>query len=477
MTARTMAPVWTAAALAALGATLTYVSHRHDAAGLVGILVLLFLAVVVLWTVQQRRPEIVWVLYAASMITLAQTEARIRVAGLYVPPPALIAILGIVIIAIRALWDRRSHVVPSRAHAWLALTLLGFAISLPGARFVEASITQLGKWTFHAVLLVLLASMTERRWQLLTVQAIGLATGGLAASGLAAYASGGRYDVNFYEGIGTRSASGMHLAIVLPMLVGLVGMRRSGAFWRSLLIAATALSVCALALTYARAGWVALVAALLVMALVGRQGVPVLGLLVVALGLLVWAPEDVRERFGTIFTLGGYGEDASVTNAIRLELMWRAVLLIRENPIIGVGLGNYAMAIPWYLYDSMLTPYGAVPHNIYLLVWAEGGFLALVGFLGFLWAIGADLWRATRQAAAPARALLTGLLGSWTAVVTFMMFGDDFNHLLVWTVLGLALGIARVWRDEPAVADPGADRAGLRRVGAPAPSLAAPKRT
>jgi O-antigen ligase len=133
--------------------------------------------------------------------------------------------------------------------------------------------------------------------------------------------------------------------------------------------------------------------------------------------------------------------------------MQQALSVIEENPFVGTGLGNYVTVIPWYAYNPEATRYGAVPHNIYLLVWAEGGLFALMGLLGFLGTIGSQLLRALRSTTVPAsRTMLIGLLGSWTAVVTFMIFGDDFNHLLVWTALGLGISGARIWRDSPTVA-------------------------
>jgi O-antigen ligase len=439
--------------LAAGGGVLAAVSYSFDVIGLLAVLVLLLVAIVVVWAVEQRRTDILWVVYASSMVALPLTQGRVSIGGLLVPPPGFVAILAMFIIAIGSMRERRSTLVSSRAYVWLALMFLGFAISLPFARFMDVALAQFAKWGFHAVVVVLLGSMTERRWQFLTVQVLGLATGGLAAYGLTAYLWGDRYDVNFYEGIGTRSASGMHLAIVLPLLIALIGVRGIGAFHRGVLATAAGVSVIALAFTYARAGWVALLVALLLMAVMGRQGGALVGLLLVSVVLVLWAPETVQERFESIFSLGGWGEHSSVSNSTRLALMQQALSVIEENPFVGTGLGNYVTVIPWYAYNPEATRYGAVPHNIYLLVWAEGGLFALMGLLGFLGTIGSQLLRALRSTTVPAsRTMLIGLLGSWTAVVTFMIFGDDFNHLLVWTALGLGISGARIWRDSPTVA-------------------------
>jgi len=67
----------------------------------------------------------------------------------------------------------------------------------------------------------------------------------------------------------------------------------------------------------------------------------------------------------------------------REEYLGQAAALIRDN-WFGVGTGNYTVAVA-SRDASLKDPWSYQPvHNVFLLLWAEAGFLAVISFLAFL---------------------------------------------------------------------------------------------
>ncbi|MBI3273533.1 MAG: O-antigen ligase family protein [Candidatus Colwellbacteria bacterium] len=82
----------------------------------------------------------------------------------------------------------------------------------------------------------------------------------------------------------------------------------------------------------------------------------------------------IGSRFFSSFNL----QEGSIAG--RLENVSQAISLVKEHPLIGVGLGNYARAL-----DPLAGERSPVTaHNLYLDIWAELGIVGLFLFLGVL---------------------------------------------------------------------------------------------
>ena len=107
----------------------------------------------------------------------------------------------------------------------------------------------------------------------------------------------------------------------------------------------------------------------------------------------------------------------------------QAVDLIRENPVRGVGIGNFSWESAWLLQDDWRDLRGDHVHNIYLLVTAE---LGIVGFSLWAGAIllgsGAILWRAWQGRLEMAQ------IGLFAGVIAWLALGW-FDHY-PWTQFG-----------------------------------------
>jgi O-antigen ligase len=85
-----------------------------------------------------------------------------------------------------------------------------------------------------------------------------------------------------------------------------------------------------------------------------------------------WLPVTFEER-----VLGGV-RSGSIENAgsfeDRMALMAEALEMVDESMLVGVGVDQY----------RVLSQYGVPVHNSYLLLWVEGGLLALIGWVCLL---------------------------------------------------------------------------------------------
>ena len=58
--------------------------------------------------------------------------------------------------------------------------------------------------------------------------------------------------------------------------------------------------------------------------------------------------------------------------------------IIADNPIIGVGTGQFIMTTERLFSNLEIWQYQPV-HNVFLLIWSEWGIVGLVLFILFLW--------------------------------------------------------------------------------------------
>lgn len=413
---------------------------------------------IILWMFPSERTGMEWVLFAASFALSPFADFRLPMGDLSVPTSAFFAALAVTITCARFVVTREQRLEGRGILLSLALILIGYTLSFIAALRPELGVPLLAKWLFHSLVFVTLMSLSNRVPHLWIALTLVLMTGALSVYGLFEYFAKGSYELNFYAGVkGTRQATAQHVALVLPLAVG-VGMIRHLSWPVRLLVwAATGASLAALSLSYSRGGWVAVVIALVVMAL-SRHRIEVREVLILSLAAIAvlylgyLAPQTVQDRFWSSFSLQE-SRDSSVTNVGRLQRKVEAIKVITNHPFLGIGIGNYPLVVPWYKVISGQVgsgiPRAGNPHDSYLLTWAEGGILAFVGFVGMLYFVTARTLRGARESVGPIGPnVLRGAVGSLVALVTFLFFSDDFNHLLVWTILGLAVSGAHVWTVE-----------------------------
>ncbi len=154
-------------------------------------------------------------------------------------------------------------------------------------------------------------------------------------------------------------------------------------------------------------------------------------------------------------TLGGpspadlvWNEVGSTTpgSLVQRETMWRqAVDLIRQSPLLGIGMGAYPQVAPIAPPYSPAQPGWGYPHahNLYLQLALDTGVVGVAAFLAIFGLAVASAWRTYR--AGNERPLAIALLSSF-AIIAVHSLGDTImwgarSSLVLWFLFALAFGL------------------------------------
>ncbi len=139
---------------------------------------------------------------------------------------------------------------------------------------------------------------------------------------------------------------------------------------------------------------------------------------------------------------------AIVERLAHWQAAWR---MVSDNPLLGVGIGNYVPVYPAYGLPGWEDPLGHA-HNYYLNIAAEAGLVGLGGYL-FLWgAIFWHGWRVYRGAEEQWRSITLGILGVMVALCAHSLFDNLYVHgmnIHLALLLGLLTVIDRKPREVP----------------------------
>ncbi len=160
-----------------------------------------------------------------------------------------------------------------------------------------------------------------------------------------------------------------------------------------------------------------------------------------ALGVLAVA------AIGVLVPMGRLVSAASVSQR---GYLWRAALdMIRDHPLMGVGLDNFLYQYPKYqLPQAWAEPNMSHPHNILLDFWTRVGILGVAAIVWLEWAFWREGLRLYRKAGqAETRAVVLGLMAS---MIDFLVHGlIDNSFFLVdlafvfWLTYGLMMAVAQ----------------------------------
>lgn len=163
-------------------------------------------------------------------------------------------------------------------------------------------------------------------------------------------------------------------AMTLPLLLYLKAVGR----YSGIVAAILALSyLYAVILTGSNSGFLGWLFGLAVYSVVSMNWRVIASTVIVVMGLSAVAvsygdsflPEVFKERVFGALVSGNLNEAGSYTD--RLDLIKEALGVINRSPFLGLGANQYAVH----------SELGQSVHNAYLLIWSEGGFPALLGFL------------------------------------------------------------------------------------------------
>jgi O-antigen ligase len=233
--------------------------------------------------------------------------------------------------------------------------------------------------------------------------------------------------------------------LVLPVTITLVGAldRGRSGFERLALAAAGALCLTAVMLTMSRGALFALAGVVAVVSAARGAWLLVLGLALALPGAWLAGPELAqRLAEGATFADRGAG---------RLDIWQVGWVVIRNHPLVGVGLGCFplvyydylsqATGVSWAHVMGVLHTLQKASHNAYLGTAAE---LGVVGLGLFVWALGAHLrdafvaWRAVARRRHPAADVMLVAVAALVAFVILAFASDIENRKFLWLALGMA---------------------------------------
>jgi O-antigen ligase len=213
--------------------------------------------------------------------------------------------------------------------------------------------------------------------------------------------------------------------------------------------------------SFSRGNFIGLVAVLGLLVLLKRPNITTIAIaLVLGMFMLPFIPAQYTQRITTLTyiipnpTDGGDESMGSVRNATR-EISFRGrlsenivgLLMTRDNPIIGVGLGNYKDHYQSYSRGLGLDSRreGRSAHNLYLEISSEFGLIGVAWFLLLNWVAFRSLLHARRQFLEIGRADYAAMTTAITVSLIGLLVTSIFLHMVYpryfWLVYALVLAV------------------------------------
>ncbi len=233
---------------------------------------------------------------------------------------------------------------------------------------------------------------------------------------------------------------------VLPVAGAVALMAPPGWRRRTHALAVLPMLLC-LFLTFSRGAWLLGVpAALLWLGWWGGRRAGRWAVAVAVIGVLALLPFLATERLRSVVNVEGG------TWFIRLRLWQATIAMLRDFPLLGVGLDNFLYAYDTYrLPEAWREPDLSHPHQIVLHFWVA---LGLPGLALFGWQLGA-FWRAWGRAShrlaagTMARALLVGLGASMSATLAHGLIDNSYFLVDLSFIWMLTLALVGGWAAAP----------------------------
>ncbi|MFI5394716.1 MAG: O-antigen ligase family protein [Candidatus Binatia bacterium] len=380
-------------------------------------------------------------LFGLSFLGVFHGALRLKVGDLWIPPPALIGGVLLTRVLVQG-WSSSSWRRPPLPVASLFVLVTGLLASGLAALEAEPYASSLVKWGGHILVFAAVVTVFRKTsWIYNLTDGLSVVVAAFAVYGLYRVFTGASYYIDVFDDVATRAAASFYLTALLPLVYARL-LAASG-FSRVARAALLVLLGIAQVFTYNRAGWIASTSGLLFVT--GRRVRWYVLLVLAAVLLVAMVPEEVRNRFLSIFIVTDFGVASPFASSTvgRGYLLRTGLHMVRSNWLLGVGLGNYLGH--YYVYAVPGTPVAPhIPHNFYVYLWAEAGVVSLVGFLWFYGSRMRMLWQVRRRVSGTDRLTVVGFVASFLAMAIEAGAEDDLNLILVWTLLGMGTALAHL---------------------------------
>jgi putative inorganic carbon (HCO3(-)) transporter len=232
-----------------------------------------------------------------------------------------------------------------------------------------------------------------------------------------------------------RNQYGHYLISVLPLAAAFTLYDRSGPVRLFGLGSVFSLSL-SLITTFSRGAWVA---AFMGLSVFMRNWKAWVLALVAVMAIYYWTPDNIKTRFRSI-----WDPRVSSANQSRLLIHASGAILWLQNPILGVGTGNFEIAVGSTRISSLL-PTNLSAHDTYLEMAAETGIVGLIALLTFFYFVYRNISGIRiPPARGPDRIFKLGLLSVWISILVHYIVITAFFNSMPWFIIGVILAANRI---------------------------------
>ncbi len=236
-----------------------------------------------------------------------------------------------------------------------------------------------------------------------------------------------------------RNQYGHYLISVLPLAVAFTLYDRSGPVRLFGLGAIFSLSL-SLITTFSRGAWIA---ALVGLSVFMRNWKAWVLALVAVISIYYWTPENIKMRFRSI-----WDPHVKSANQSRLLIHASGALLWLQHPILGVGTGNFEVAVGDTRISSLL-PTNLSAHDTYLEMAAETGIVGLIALVVFLYFVYRNISGIRIPPARGSdRVFKLALLSVWLSLLVHYVMITAFFNSMPWFIIGVVLAANRILSDD-----------------------------
>lgn len=239
-------------------------------------------------------------------------------------------------------------------------------------------------------------------------------------------------DPNLYAG---------YLVLVIPLVMAVGLSIRSRWALVASAVALTAFTV-ALIATLSRSGWIGVVVATIVLAILLPKRRWALGAVGAAIAVIL----VIAGMLGPIGARLGPSEDGPIEMLVSRWGVWSAaVKMAVDHPAFGVGVANFINYYPQYSGASFEIDHA---HNIFLNMLAERGLMGLLAFGLVVVVLFRSLFAAlVREVSPTERTLIAGLIAVFAGYLAHSMFDVSYYDykilLLFWLLAGIAAAVSQ----------------------------------
>lgn len=380
-------------------------------------------------------------LFCAFFLLVPLSSWKVKLHGIPISVDFVLASLIILLFLIKTFLSRDRHeaivrlkdtVISNRFWIFIAVYVFACLLSFTKSINIKASIDEMMRFLSYIFLFYIIICEARKEKYIYSILTCFLISCSAAVLfGLLQFFTGigldPAFNVEQYFGVSRRIASTMYnpnnfaafiMLVSYPVLLSALHVKQKKL--KAFLFVLFGLLSVDLLLTFSREGWIGYVIGFAVLALIYNKKL-LYFLIILPFSLLIGS---IRERILSSFDFTVY------YNMSRIKLWLTGLVMIRDNPILGVGMGN---SIYWYdrvtdRYHELRAGFTQYPlHNTYIKVEAETGILGILSFLAMLYYIISRTLRIHKLAENP---ILKGISGGFFVSMVGYLFMNFFDNIL-----------------------------------------------